>query len=150
MELRQLTKIEFETYIHFSLESYVNELVKSGFGNIDEAKKNADETFKRILPKGMNTEGNYFNYAYEDGKRVGFIWYSIRGKDTAFIYDFYIEENMRRQGFGRKVLLECERKVKEKGIKHIKLHVFGHNKGAYALYESLNYYPTNIQMKKDL
>lgn len=150
MELRPLTKSEYEVYMVDSLENYVNELFKSGVGTLDEAKKNADETFKRILPKGMNTEGNYFNYAYENGKRVGFIWYGMRGKDTAFIFDFYIEENMRRQGFGTKVLLECEKKVKEKGIKHIKLHVFGHNRGAYALYESLNYYPTNIQMKKDL
>jgi len=36
------------------------------------------------------------------------------------------------------------------GAKTIGLHVFGHNHPAKALYDSLNYSPVSIQMKKDL
>ena len=38
----------------------------------------------------------------------------------------------------------------EKGSSGISLHVFGHNKAAISMYESLGYYATNIIMKDNI
>ncbi len=149
MKLKVLTKKEFDKYVVHSVSNYEKELIKMGHTE-SQAKQESKATFDRILPKGMDTEGHIFNYAYDNEELIGFIWYGFRGKDNAFIYDFEIVEEKRRQGYGRKVMLACEQEAKEKGAKVMGLHVFGHNKGARALYESLNYYPTSIQMKKNL
>ncbi|MBN2877196.1 MAG: GNAT family N-acetyltransferase [Bacilli bacterium] len=149
MKLKPLTNEEYEKYVLKAIDNYRNEIMKSGIANEEQAGQQAEATFKRLLPDGINTKDNYLCYAYDQNKLVGFIWYAIRN-DGAFIYDFYIAESMRRQGYGKKVILACEKDVKEKGENTIGLHVFGHNKPARALYESLDYYPTSIQMKKDL
>ncbi|HSO28244.1 MAG TPA: GNAT family N-acetyltransferase, partial [Anaerolineales bacterium] len=69
---------------------------------------------------------------------------------TAFIYDFVIDEAYRRRGYGRLALLALEDKAREMGIDQIALHVFGHNHAARALYESVGYQVTNLQMAKAL
>jgi ribosomal protein S18 acetylase RimI-like enzyme len=150
MELKRITESEFQSYLVKSLKNYADELVASGIIEEKEALKEAETTFNRLLPNGLNTKENYLYHAYDQNKLVGFIWYALQNGDTAFIYDFYIEETMRRKGYGRKVMIACEEDAKEKGAKYIRLHVFGHNKAARALYESLNYVPTNIQMRKVL
>ena len=43
-----------------------------------------------------------------------------------------------------------EDKVRSLGLEGIALHVFGHNRGAHALYEKLGFQATNIHMFKDL
>ena len=149
MNLKPLSINEYNIYVVKAIENYSKEIMKSGIASKELAKQQAEATFNRLLPDGISTKDNYLCYAFDQDKQVGFIWYAIR-KDGAFIYDFYIEESMRRQGYGRKVILTCEEAVKEKGATTIALHVFGHNKAARALYESLDYYPTSIQMKKDL
>ena len=150
MELKSITETQFKSYLAKSLKNYADELVVSGVIEKETAFKEAENTFNRLLPKGLDTKDNFLYYAYEQDKLVGFIWYALQNGNTAFIYDFYIEESVRRQGYGRKVMIACEEDAKQKGAKFIRLHVFGHNKAARALYESLNYVPTNIQMRKEL
>ena len=149
MKLRPTTKAEYDEYLEKSIKSYANELLTSGMVPKENVEAEAQATFNRILPDGFNTKNHYFFHAYEKEEFIGFIWYGMR-KDTAFIYDFYIAEKMRRKGYGRQVMILCEEDAKEKGAKAMALHVFGHNKAARALYESLDYIPTSIQMKKEL
>lgn len=47
-------------------------------------------------------------------------------------------------------MLLLEEKVKKLGLKHIGLHVFGHNTAAVQLYNSLDYDTTSIMMEKAL
>lgn len=149
MILKAITQPEYETYLVRSIKNYENELIESGI-SANVAAINAKETFHNFLPNGKDTPNNYLYYVYDQDVRVGFIWYGFRSKNSAFIYDFFVEETMRGKGYGKKVMFECEKDAKEKGAKEMKLHVFGHNKLARALYESIGYEPTNIQMKKAL
>jgi ribosomal protein S18 acetylase RimI-like enzyme len=149
MELRPLTKIEYEEYLEKAIESYGNELSTSGMVSKEKAQQTAQSTFNHILPDGFNTKDNYFYHAYDQNTLVGFIWYALQ-ENAAYICDFYIEEPLRKKGYGKKVMLACEEDAKKNEAKTIGLHVFGHNKAARALYESLNYVPTSIQMKKEL
>ena len=150
MKLKQLTKDEYQAYVHNAITGYANELVTSGIVDQDKAMQQSKSTFESLLPKGINTENHYLYYAYDQNIRVGFIWYGFRNQHDAFIFDFFIDESMRRKGYGKKVLKACEDDAKNKGAKTIGLHVFGHNHGARLLYESTGYVATSIQMRKDL
>lgn len=57
----------------------------------------------------------------------------------AFICDFLIFENFRKQGYGKQTLLWVEKESKEKGLNKILLNVFKYNKAALSLYKSLEY-----------
>ena len=149
MELKPLTQTEFKVYLEKAIKNYGNEIFTSGMMNKEQAQKEGQAAFNRLLPDGLNTRDNYLCNAFDQNTLVGFIWYHIRG-ENAFIYDFYIEESKRRKGYGKKVILACEEIVKEQGVKSIGLHVFGHNKPARALYESLDYEAVSIQMRKEL
>ncbi len=149
MKLRPLTSDEYEVYVEKAIKNYEDELLTSGMFSKELAKQQSEATFKRLLPDGINTKDNYLFYAYDKDTLVGFIWCCMRGED-AFVYDFYINEEMRRKGYGKQVMLACEEDAKNKGAKTMSLHVFGHNKAARALYESIGYYPTSIQMRKKL
>lgn len=150
MDLRLLTSDEYDKYLEKSIKNYADELVKSGISDEEKSISVSKKTFFSLLPDGLKTKDNYLYFTYYHEELVGFIWYGFRNKEQAFIYDFYIEENMRRKGFGKMVITACEEDARKKGAKSIGLHVFGHNKAAIALYESLDYIPTSIQMKKEL
>jgi ribosomal protein S18 acetylase RimI-like enzyme len=72
------------------------------------------------------------------------------GLRSAFVYDLEIAPEFRRQGHARRSFLALETLVAELGIDHIGLHVFSFNVGAQALYESLGYQVTGINMQKSL
>jgi len=150
MKLKKLTTEEYQTYIHSAITDYANELITSGIVECDKALQQSKSTFDSLLPNGENTKNQYLYQAYDNDINVGFIWYGFRNPKDAFIYDFFIDETKRRQGYGKKVLSLCEQDAIEKGAKTIGLHVFGHNKAARALYESIGYVATSIQMRKDL
>lgn len=149
MKLVQLNEQEFTVYKERGIKSYSKELLGLGLTQ-EQANKQAEDTYNRFLPEGINTENHFLNNVYLNEENIGFIWWGIRGEKSAFIYDFYINENHRRKGYGKQVMLKCEEVVKSKGLSNIQLHVFGHNTGARKLYETLGYAPTSIQMRKDL
>ncbi|XFA98581.1 GNAT family N-acetyltransferase [Candidatus Izemoplasma sp. B36] len=150
MKLIPITKEEYLEYEKNSIQKYVKELMKAGQVTEEQAKEQAQATFKRIVPNGIDTENHYFYYAYENNQKVGFIWYAFREEESAFIYDFFVLEKMQRKGYGRKIMLACEELVRKANKKYMRLHVFGHNTAARALYDSIGYQPISIQMRKEL
>ena len=81
------------------------------------------------------------------------IWFAVveqAGERAAFIYDFSADETLRGRGYGKAALLGLEQKVKALGITSVSLHVFGHNRAAWALYEKTGYEVTNVNMTKRL
>ena len=83
---------------------------------------------------------------------MGVLWVEWNNKEynATYIWDIVIYENFRRKGYGSAALKHLENICKEKDSSAICLHVFGHNRSAIAMYNSLGYYPTNVIMKKDL
>ena len=80
------------------------------------------------------------------------LWVEWKNKEhnSSYIWDVIIHEKFRRRGYGTLALQLLEKMAKERGSNGISLHVFGHNRPAISMYESLGYYATNIIMKKDL
>lgn len=145
----------FEAYLADAVPSYADEMVRTGNAHPDEALAASEEQFQGLLPDGLSTPGHYL-YAVEDeelGASVGYLWFGIRepgGQRYAALYDFAILEAYRRQGYATRALQALEAKVRALDLDEIRLHVFGHNHPARALYRKSGYVETNVTMAKKL
>lgn len=153
--LEPMTDTEYQTYLADAVKEYADDHILDGRWPPDEALEESAQEFARLLPDGTKTPDHYL-YTVVDGNShqpVGMIWYMVRpgpkGK-TAFVYDIRMGANMRGQGYGTQTLQALEEDAKRRGVVSIALHVFGHNDGAFRLYQRVGYRVTNILMAKDL
>ncbi|MFA6237462.1 MAG: GNAT family N-acetyltransferase [Bacteriovorax sp.] len=147
-----MSETEYANWCIESMGTYKSEIIKSGMSE-SEAEKKTTEDFKRLLPEGLLSKDQYLFSIKEDGRMAGILWFGVRGAEDnrkAFIYDINLYESERGKGFGKKAMLLLESEVKKLGLKHIGLHVFGHNTIARTLYEKLGYETTNVNMEKKL
>jgi ribosomal protein S18 acetylase RimI-like enzyme len=87
------------------------------------------------------------------GAEVGTVWFALRDSGvgrSVWIYDIIIHEDFRRKGYASRTLDLVEERARDLGAKSVELHVFGHNRGAQALYEKLGYNITSITMAKPI
>lgn len=154
VELESVSEEDFQQYIESAIKEYAGEKVMAGNWNRDEAYNLSKKAFSNFLPQGRETPGHSVMTIIESMKKdkVGILWVEWKNKEwnSAYIWDIVIFEKFRRNGYGFLTLKQLEIMAKEHGSESIVLHVFGHNKPARALYDSLGYYPTNIIMRKDL
>ena len=153
MQLFELTASEYEFWKERSIREYKQENIRANGLTEAEADEKANGDFNRYLPNGQGSPDQYIFSIKEADELVGFLWFCERGpKDNrkAYVLDIVIEENKRGKGYGKKAMLLLEEKVKALELKHIGLHVFGHNHRAHDLYKKLGYVATNIVMEKVL
>lgn len=156
IRFRELSDDEFNKFAQRDILDYSKDLIKSGLSTEENALEDATKSFNELLPEGKDSKDNYIYMiinSHNDG--VGFIWYQKYKEDMAFICDFLILEEFRKQGYGKKALLLLEKEAKEKGLNKILLNVFKYNKPAFSLYKSLKYKirekeNQNISMLKDI
>ncbi len=155
VEFGPMTATEFDSYCQRAIAEYADEHVQSGRWSAEEALDNAAREYQKLLPDGVATP-NHFLYTLKDVSThtpVGMLWYAIETKaaqQRAFIYDVRIDPAFRRQGYATQAFRALEDLVRTHGAQQIRLHVFGHNLEARALYEKLGYIATNINMAKTL
>ncbi len=150
-----MTEDEYEAYMQWAIPDYAQDNVHSGSWTESEALQKAEEQFRELLPQGLYTPDNYLLSIRDPGldRKVGMLWFRLFGErpgKPAFLYQFLIDEAFRRQGYGLAALWALEDEVAALGGGSIRLHVFGHNAPARALYEKAGYQPTNINMAKTL
>lgn len=119
----------------------------------EEAFKKTEDDFARLLPQGLKSPDQYLFSIKAGDLLVGTLWFAERGAANnrkAFIYDIMLNENARGKGYGKKAMELLEVEVKKLGLRHIGLHVFGHNTIARNLYEKVGYQITNVNMEKEL
>lgn len=155
VQLRAMQESDFRRYLDTAVVDYATENLKAGVWTKEEALAKARSEHKALLPQGLETPDHYlFNvYAEAEHTTVGMLWFGIYeqgGRREAFVYDIAIDPKWRRMGYATQAFLALEKRVQEMGLDTIGLHVFGHNKGAFALYEKLGYVPTRMRMKKSL
>ena len=152
-QLAPLTQADFDAWIPRQKIMYKKDIVAMGMSE-EEAEKKAENDFQTLLPKGLESPGQYlFKLLNAERTRVGFLWFGIRGEGAqkrAFIYDVIVEETFRGQGLGKVLMQLCEEEVKKLGLKTLGLHVFGHNSIARKLYLELGFRETSVQMEKQL
>ncbi|MEA9358004.1 GNAT family N-acetyltransferase [Bacteriovorax sp. PP10] len=153
ISLIKMTEDEFNVWCKRSIENYRDEHIKNGL-TFAEAQKRSDDDFGRLLPDGVNSVDQHVFTIKENGSKwIGTLWFGVRGaadNRKAFIYDIILDDETRGKGYGKKAMQLLEDEVKKVGLRHIGLHVFGHNKIARSLYEKLGYETTNVNMEKTL
>ena len=155
LRLVPMTETEFLGYSKNSIEHYAQEHVKAGNWHPSDAVLKAQKEFQELLPEGVSSKNQYI-FTIEDDQadlKIGMIWFAVRDNGlhrSAFIYDFIIDEQYRKQGYGMQTLIALEIKARVLGIDTISLHVFGHNHAAIALYQKAGYEITNLHMAKKL
>lgn len=152
--LRPIAHDEFVKWKAHSFESYKKEKEKSGLSP-DDAQAVAERSFNGLLPNDELSPNQFIFSVIEKAteKVIGTLWWGLQGEGNAkspWIYDIELHESSRGKGYGRATMLAAELIVKEKGFSKLGLHVFGHNKVARGLYESLGFQTTNVVMSKDL
>lgn len=153
VRLIPMTEATFEAYLSVSVGEYAAEKVRAGNWAESEALERSAQSYTELLPNGVATPDNYLFTILAGETPVGELWFAVRqdgGHRAAFIYDFAINEEHRRQGYAAQALTALEAEVQELGLDRISLHVFGHNQPAISLYQKMGYLATNINMTKRL
>jgi len=149
-----MTVQEYEEYLQRDIERYAQENVKAGYWAPVEALEKSRQEHQQLLPDGLATKDHHFLKILDEcGATIGAAWLKAN-RDTAlpsgFIFDLFIEETHRGQGFGQEAMLALEGEAKELGLRALALHVFADNPGAIGLYEKLGYEVKSLNMGKHL
>jgi ribosomal protein S18 acetylase RimI-like enzyme len=155
VRLIELDEATFQEYKKHLVRDYAADKVQSGAWSRAEAESNAAEDLDGLLPEGPFTR-NHFLFAVTDDSipaEVGIVWFALTDSGvgrSVWIYDLIIHENFRRRGYASQTLSLVEQRAAKLGATSVGLHVFGHNKGAQALYKEQGYNTTSITMAKPI
>ena len=145
---------EFQRWLEQAIPTYAAEKVASGHWEKDGAEDLSRKEHEELLPRGVESEGNHFFMILDSGNQaIGVLWFAVKVKvdlPIAYVFNVEIEPQYRRQGYARRALEALENEVASLGLHGIALHVFGHNTAGRALYASLGYEATNINLFKNV
>lgn len=145
----------FEAFAEASVATYADDNIRAGRWPSEVALERARNEFNRLLPQGLETP-DHFIFEIEDEaypRPVGFLWFAIvenNGGRWGYIYHVRIHPEFRGRGHARAALAHIERFALDKGVTTMGLHVFSFNTGAQALYRSIGYGITGMNMLKPL
>lgn len=150
-EFRPFDSEELASWLARSTDRYVRERQAAGDTEA-EATANARSTMERLFPGGAPAPGQQLGWVLVDGKPVGELWVGPFGDDPTrwWIWDVAVREELRGRGFGRAAAVLAERLCREHGATDLGLNVFARNGVARALYSSLGYEETSLQLRKHL
>jgi 2-iminobutanoate/2-iminopropanoate deaminase len=143
----------FEDFLGLAVSTYAAQNVAAGRWPERDAQGLAERETRQLLPEGLDTPG-HFLYAIMDKAHahpVGYLWYATlkRGSvSAAYVYQVLVKPGYRRQGHARAALRQLEPLARSAGHDSMALNVFAQNSAAKALYTSLGYAVTNVNMAK--
>ena len=151
----ELENWQYREYRKNLVRHYAADKVRAGAWSQAEAEGRAARDVDGLLPEGPATQGHLLYSVRDDsmGAEVGTVWVALRDSGvgrSVWIYDIIIHEDFRRKGYASRTLDLVEERARDLGAKSVELHVFGHNRGARALYEKLGYKITSITMAKQV
>ena len=149
--LQSMTESDYADWWQVGVRDYADDKIANGAWSKDEALGKSEDSFRELLPLGLETEGQYlFSIRLKDsGNRAGFLWFG-RYEKQPYVYDLYIVPEHRRCGYARAAMALLEQEAAKRGFTDIGLHVFGQNSAARDLYEQLGYGITDMTMRKKI
>ena len=148
-----MTQAEYDVFLERTIPEYAEDKVRAGHWAESEALERSRKEFLDLLPQGLQTKNHYLYTLYDNDQAIGMIWLRAnidRPTQDGFIFELYIDESQRGKGYGKQAMLLIEEKARELGLKTLGLHVFGVNRVARNLYESLGYETVSLKMNKVL
>jgi ribosomal protein S18 acetylase RimI-like enzyme len=152
VRLRPMTASEISAFAQHQQGKYVADRVAAG-ETPAHAQEQADQQWERYFPAGGAADGHRLHHVVDGAEVVGQLWLgpSPDGKPGAdWIYYIEVDEAVRGRGYGRAAMLLAEQDARQHGAVELGLNVFGPNKVARKLYESVGYEATAINMVKQL
>ncbi len=147
--LRPLREDEYAAWDAAHRGEYARGLVEHAGLTPDEAEAKVSRDILAALPDGLATPGVHVWAVETQGRRVGTVFFGIRGAE-AWLYEIAIEEDERGRGYGRAAMLALEDEARALGHDRLALNVWGGNEVARGLYRSLGYSEQAVQMRKTL
>ncbi|MGW1783132.1 GNAT family N-acetyltransferase [Streptomyces sp. NPDC002143] len=151
--LRHLDARLLPAWIERSRAEYARDLVTLG-QSPEDAHRHSDESMALSFPAGTPSPGHVVFDVVDDAEAsIGYLWIGPDTSDDAgawWIWDIVIDADKRGRGFGRRVMVLGEEYARAQGAHTLGLSVFGFNRGARGLYESLGYETTSVKMHKRL
>lgn len=150
--IRPITEEEFVHWKKGSRENYAREKEKEGLSR-EDALAEAEASFQRHLGQGKDSPNHHVYSITLGGNVIGTLWWGAQKQGTAqvaWIYDITLVSTQRGKGLGKRTMEWAMADAKTKGFGKLGLHVFGHNKIARSLYESLGFETTNLVMYRKL
>ncbi|HEY9102676.1 GNAT family N-acetyltransferase [Chitinimonas sp.] len=152
--LRAMDAASFAAFQAWSTPAYAASNIKSGRWTEAEAPAKAQAQVAQLLPQGRETPNHHFFDVIDTaGAAVGVLWFALNpglAGAQAWVYEIMIQPQYRGQGLGRATMQAFEAEARNLGATSLGLNVFGYNEPALALYRSLGFLPTAIQMAKQL
>jgi ribosomal protein S18 acetylase RimI-like enzyme len=159
VRLEPMTEAQYAVYLPFAQQDYARNIARSGAMSEAAAVEKAAEDFARRHSAGVDGDGGVDQpgrllfTAYDGAAEVGMVGLRLEERTDgtyAFGFDFRVEPELRRRGYGRAIMLAAERVCRDRGVVSVGLSVFGFNRGAQSLYEQLGFEVSAIQMIKRL
>ena len=146
---------EFALFFEMAVASYAADNVAVGRWSKSDAIDLSRAENERLLPQGLATPNAFLYEVLTEvgGTTVGYLWFSAVARGSAkgaFVYQVQIKPEFRRRGHARAALEAIEGIAMAEGLSSVALNVFAHNAGARALYGSLGYGVTSVNMLKPL
>lgn len=151
--LIRMTEQRYASFHEEAIADYADENVASGRWPAEGALERSRQDHEKLLPQGLATPDQHLFTIHDDadGAEVGVLWMAVNqrpGGRSGYVYDVAIDPAHRRRGHARAAFIALEDVARELGLSDIGLHVFANNSGAQALYRSLGFEPTGINMQK--
>jgi ribosomal protein S18 acetylase RimI-like enzyme len=143
----------FSLYAENAISAYAAENIESGRWPKDGALERSRADFNELLPQGLATPNQHLFIMQSGNETVGYLHLAVvekQGFSQAFVYDVEVLATHQRQGHAKRAFAALEPIVRALGLSQIGLHVFAQNEAARALYRSLGYQVTSINMLKKL
>jgi ribosomal protein S18 acetylase RimI-like enzyme len=150
MKIRKATKKDLDGIVELSHQLYTQQI------NVCQADINLRKNFKaiqkRAIAKDMKKRKNTCFVAEEGGELVGFISGGIQDdppvmveRKKGHVWAFYVKEEFRGQGLGKKLFAELKGWFRKKKMKTLRIYVARCNVGAKRLYESIGFKPADFE-----
>lgn len=147
-----MTDAEISAFNEREQAHYVGDRIATG-ETPETAQEHADRDWERFFPGGKAAGGHRFYRVLDGADPVGLLWLGPSPDNksgTDWIYYIEVDETLRGRGYGRGAMLLAEQEARQQGATELGLNVFGPNKVARQLYESIGYEATAINMAKRL
>ena len=154
MQMIEMNQDDFAVFKTRSIHNVAVQRMEDFGEHLEAATTQARKIFNEHLPDGLKTTDHFF-YQIKNSQleALGYLWYGSRtqdGQKKMFIYDIFVEENLRGKGYGKQMLQWLEKETEKLKFQEISLRVLAYNHRARELYESMGFEMTNIYMSKKI
>jgi len=145
----------YPAFFEEAVAFYAEENVAVGRWSAEEAPVLSRRETEAMLSQGLQTPDQHVFeiFAAVEQEPVGYVWLAAMPRGAAkvaFVVQLKIHPASQRQGHGRAALGLVEQRARQLGLSGMELQVFAHNPGAQALYESVGYTVSSVNMMKPL